>query len=240
VAKHVNGQRRGQTPLTMSIAPGAHTLTLRSAGAERTVPLTVAAGAQGAQDFDLEPAEPVTASARLSIVTSVVVNAEPQRSRVFRKALIAAVVGGTGLAVTGYWSRPAGRPHAPPAVAATAAPIAPPTRPPSPPRPEPAAVQPQPQGKPQTRAEPASRGFDEDRDPVQRARVLAQRPDVKGLVALREEVLRRSEASGEKESPAATRQLDEIDRYLTEARVLRLKLDAAEFRKGTANGVPPR
>jgi hypothetical protein len=96
------------------------------------------------------------------------------------------------------------------------------------------------QAKPQTRTEPALRGIDDSGDPVQRARVLAQRPDVKGLVALREDVLRRAEAAGEKESPATKGQLDEIDRYLTEARVLRLKLDAAELRKGAADGIPPK
>jgi len=75
---------------------------------------------------------------------------------------------------------------------------------------------------------------------MQRARVLAQRPDVKGLVALRDEVLRGAEASDGKESPEAKRQLDEIDRLLIEARALRLKLDATEFRKGSADAVPPR
>jgi hypothetical protein len=65
----INGQRRGQTPLTLSIEPGAHTLTLRSAGAERIVPIRIAPGAQVAQYFELKPAEPVSPSARLSIVT---------------------------------------------------------------------------------------------------------------------------------------------------------------------------
>ena len=65
----IDGRRRGQTPLTLAIEPGAHTLTLRSAGAERTVPLTVTAGAQVTQYFELTPPGPVTPSARLSIVT---------------------------------------------------------------------------------------------------------------------------------------------------------------------------
>src|SRR5947207_13390171 len=38
----IDGQRRGVTPLTLSLAPGAHTLTLQKAEAERVVPLTVA------------------------------------------------------------------------------------------------------------------------------------------------------------------------------------------------------
>jgi hypothetical protein len=143
--------------------------------------------------------------------------------------------------VAGYWSRPADMGHEPPVVATAAAPIViPPKDPVSLPPAEPVAMQPLPEAKPQTRTEPASRGLDGSRDAVQRARVLAQRPDVKGLVALREEVLRRAEVSGENESPATKRQLEEIDRYLAEARVLRLKLDAAEFRKGAADGIPPR
>src|SRR4029077_1929774 len=68
-ALFIDGQRRGQTPLTLSIEPGAHSLTLRSAGAERIVPLTVTAGAQVAQYFDLKPSEPIAPPARLSIVT---------------------------------------------------------------------------------------------------------------------------------------------------------------------------
>jgi hypothetical protein len=97
-----------------------------------------------------------------------------------------------------------------------------------------------PQPPPQTRTEPASHGVTEYGDAVRRARVLALRPDVTGLVALREEVLRRAEEAGEQESPATKQQVDEIDRYLTEAQAFRLKLDAAEFRKGTAVRTLPR
>jgi hypothetical protein len=65
----IDGRRRGATPLTLPIEPGAHTLTLRSAGAERIVPLTVTAGAQVAQYFELTAPGGITPSARLSIVT---------------------------------------------------------------------------------------------------------------------------------------------------------------------------
>jgi len=65
----IDGRRRGATPLTLSIEPGAHTLTLRRAGAERIVPLTVTAGAQVAQYFELKAPEAVARSARLSIAT---------------------------------------------------------------------------------------------------------------------------------------------------------------------------
>jgi hypothetical protein len=65
----IDGRRRGATPLTLSIEPGAHALTLRSAGAERMVPLTVTAGAHVSQYFELKPVEPAAAHARLSVVT---------------------------------------------------------------------------------------------------------------------------------------------------------------------------
>jgi hypothetical protein len=65
----IDGERRGPTPLTLSIASGSHTLTLRSAGAERIVPLTLTAGAQVAQHFELLPAAALPSRARLSIVT---------------------------------------------------------------------------------------------------------------------------------------------------------------------------
>jgi hypothetical protein len=167
---------------------------------------------------------------------------------VFRKAVIAAVVGATCGAVAGYWSPSAETRHGRPAVPAAAAPIAASAGPVSHPPAQPAAVQPQ--AEPQTQMPPVSRSIADsgaerrrpaaDPDADQRVRVLAQRADVKSLVAMREELLRRAEAAGEKDSPATKRQLDEIDRYLTEARVLRLKLDAAEFRKGAAAGIPAR
>jgi hypothetical protein len=68
-------------------------------------------------------------------------------------------------------------------------------------------------------------------DMMERARVLAQRPDVKALVALRESVIVRAAERGEQDSAETKQQLDELDRYLAEARALRLKIDALEFRK---------
>lgn len=59
-------------------------------------------------------------------------------------------------------------------------------------------------------------------------------------MAMRDSVVRKAEESGTRESPAVKRQLDELDRYLTEARTLRLKLDAEEFRKATAAANRPR
>ena len=67
-------------------------------------------------------------------------------------------------------------------------------------------------------------------DAVRFARELAQRPDVTALVALRAGVLRLAEEAGRKDDPAIVRQIEAIDRYLIEARALRLRLDATAFR----------
>jgi hypothetical protein len=84
-------------------------------------------------------------------------------------------------------------------------------------------------------AKPAAVGSlsdgDDDEHVLQRARALAQRPDVNALLALRDGASRRAAERGEKESAATRRLLDDLDRYLTEARQLRLKLDRDEFQK---------
>jgi len=67
---------------------------------------------------------------------------------------------------------------------------------------------------------------------VERARALAARPDVSALVALRDDISRRAEERGEQESPATQQLLHEVDRYLAEARLRRLKLDGEALRKG--------
>jgi hypothetical protein len=74
---------------------------------------------------------------------------------------------------------------------------------------------------------------------VQRARTLAQVPDVYALVALRESIIRGANERDEQESPATQELIREIERYLAEARELRLKLDGEALRRDqTAN--PPR
>ena len=118
-----------------------------------------------------------------------------------------------------------------PAAAATIAAPEPPTRLGVPSR-EPAPGQ-LPLETPQAASPPAARVSSED--PIQLARELAKRVDVTGLIALREEVAARAEQAGEQDSPAAKQRLDAIDRFLAEARALRLKLDAAEFRKSAPN-----
>jgi len=77
-------------------------------------------------------------------------------------------------------------------------------------------------------------------DGLERARALAQRPDVKALVALRDAVVLKAAERGKVDSAATKRQLEEIDRYLAQARVLRLKIDAMTFRKSASAPNPDR
>jgi hypothetical protein len=59
VEASVDGERRGSTPLTIEVTAGEHVLELRAAGQVRTIPLTVAEGAQVAQFIELPKSEPV-------------------------------------------------------------------------------------------------------------------------------------------------------------------------------------
>jgi hypothetical protein len=65
----IDGERRGATPLKLALAPGAHTVTIRSGSDERVVPLTIAAGADITQYFEMKAAEPAAVAGRLSVVT---------------------------------------------------------------------------------------------------------------------------------------------------------------------------
>jgi len=65
----VDGERRGATPLKLALAPGAHTVVIRSANDERVVPLTMTAGADITQYFEMKTAEPAAVVGRLSVVT---------------------------------------------------------------------------------------------------------------------------------------------------------------------------
>lgn len=65
----IDGIDRGSTPLTLALAPGAHSITVRNGGDERVVPLTIAAGADVSHYFDMKPAEPAVVVGRISVVT---------------------------------------------------------------------------------------------------------------------------------------------------------------------------
>jgi len=81
----IDNQPHGTTPQALTVAPGVHTLLVRTQGAQRTVQLTLGAGAQMAQYFDLQanPGAAVVSQARLSILTDppgarVVVDGRPR------------------------------------------------------------------------------------------------------------------------------------------------------------------
>jgi hypothetical protein len=169
------------------------------------------------------------------------------RSVLVRNAAIAAIVGSACGALAGVWSvyrPPAFRTPVAPVPATTAVVVASSTTPPRVQTIEPVSVRHE--APPAvTAAAPPARALEAPvvapasnaavaagpHDVLERARALAQRPDVKALVALRENVVLRAAARGEKDSAATKEQVDELDRYVAEARALRLKIDALEFRK---------
>ena len=175
------------------------------------------------------------------------------KSRLIRYAAIAALAGSTAGGVAGLWSlrdrtssvaaaaKPAGRAVAAPVAAPPAAPPSDATRVAA--GPEPTAHDGQapstgvatngvaPPGRGAASVRPRSRDAD-GQSVVERARALAARPDVSALVALRDDISRRAEERGEQESPATQQLLHEVDRYLAEARLRRLKLDGEALRKG--------
>jgi PEGA domain-containing protein len=65
----IDGEQRGVTPVTVTLVPGAHTVTIRSDGDERVVPLTIAAGAEVTQHFEMRPRDPAALFGRVSVVT---------------------------------------------------------------------------------------------------------------------------------------------------------------------------
>lgn len=70
----VDGTTRGQTPLSLSLTAGAHTLVIRGNGESRSIPITIAAGAQVSQYLELPKA--VSALGQLHVRT------EPSGARI--------------------------------------------------------------------------------------------------------------------------------------------------------------
>jgi len=69
----VDGQKRGVSPLTLSVAPGAHTVAVRLGESERSVPVTVAAGGTVAHYIELStapPPAPLAVQGGISVVTT--------------------------------------------------------------------------------------------------------------------------------------------------------------------------
>ena len=71
----VDGERRGVTPLTLSLAPGPHALQLNRADVSRSISVTIKAGAETTHYVDLE-ARPVPEAGQL------VVSSDPPGARV--------------------------------------------------------------------------------------------------------------------------------------------------------------
>lgn len=138
------------------------------------------------------------------------------------KALIAALIGGVTGGTAGVWSlrQPAARvdpapstARAPERPASVSTPVVPATPPIA------------------AHSSAAVASSDDHSQVLQRALTLARRPDVTGLIALRDDVVRRATEHGLAASSSVKNELDELDLRLNEARLLRLKLDAEELRK---------
>ena len=56
----VDGELRGATPLTLTLAAGSHVVELRNGGAPRSIPVTIAAGAQATQYIELPKTGPTS------------------------------------------------------------------------------------------------------------------------------------------------------------------------------------
>jgi hypothetical protein len=69
VEAFIDGERRGTTPLTLTLPAGTHVLELRGVGEPRRIPLTIAAGAQISQYLELTPATAVPVTGQLQIRT---------------------------------------------------------------------------------------------------------------------------------------------------------------------------
>jgi hypothetical protein len=65
----VDAQPRGTTPLILELTPGPHTITVRGASEDRVVPVTIAAGAEINQYFEMKVGEPVVVTGRVSVMT---------------------------------------------------------------------------------------------------------------------------------------------------------------------------
>ena len=65
----VDGQSRGMTPLTLSVSPGPHTVSIRSGINERVLPVTVGAGADIVRDLEMTNTPSPITSGALSVTT---------------------------------------------------------------------------------------------------------------------------------------------------------------------------
>jgi hypothetical protein len=156
------------------------------------------------------------------------------RSALVASAVMAAAAGSAIGALAGAWSgyRAASTPATTAAPIATAKPVdvSPPATSAAPvPVIKPVDVSPRAAIRPPSTPKPPIAAAAPDL--LERAGELARRADVTALVALRDSVARRARERGEQDSAATKERLDALDRYLGEARLLRLKIDGEELRK---------
>lgn len=174
--------------------------------------------------------------------------------RLIRQAALAALIGaGVGAGAGVYSLRGAATPAEETDPAAAISTVPPP---PSPSQPSPAIESQRPPTEstpiatngvaPRPRHDPAASKWDEPARPpaatpagsptavLARARALADRQDVLGLMALRETVVRAAEQHGDADSAGVKSVLDQVDQRLNEARLMRLKSDAEQFRRAAA------
>lgn len=79
----VDGQPKGVTPLTLALSSGPHTITVRNEADERLIPLTITAGAEVTQYFEMKRAEPASVVGDVSVLTDppharVLVDGQPR------------------------------------------------------------------------------------------------------------------------------------------------------------------
>jgi len=160
------------------------------------------------------------------------------QNTVLGNAAAAAIVGSLAGAAAGFLSVPIWPPtfttsaQIPIVEAGVASPM-PPAVPPAP-----VTVSKPPSSAPAVRA--PSPAAPDAANPLRRAEELARRPDVRGLLALREELAQRAASRGEQASAETRRQLEEVDRYLNDARARQLQRDAQELRRSAGGPVESR
>ncbi|MGE5243109.1 MAG: PEGA domain-containing protein [Betaproteobacteria bacterium] len=67
----IDGRDRGRTPLTLSLQPGAHQMTLVNGAEQRSVPLSIVAGRQMSEYFEFAPGSPAVTTGTLSVTADV-------------------------------------------------------------------------------------------------------------------------------------------------------------------------
>jgi hypothetical protein len=100
----------------------------------------------------------------------------------------------------------------------------------SPPR-QPAEAASRPAALPKTKADADKAYRDLESETMSRARDLAARPDVKGLLKLKDDAQKRDEQLGKQQPDLINRVMDELSRLTDQARALQLERDRGSFKE---------